>query len=75
MKEIFGKNSFSGYSCYISHGLPSDTLTVEILLELPEIWTLLYRAIGSHFAYTAITGSCVLAIGLVCAWVEVPRPF
>ena len=48
MKEIFGKNSFIGYPCYISHGLPSDTLTVEILLELPEI----YRAIGSHFAYT-----------------------
>ena len=31
---------------------PSDTLTVEILLELPEIWTLLHRAVGSHFAYT-----------------------
>ena len=78
LKEIFGKNSFIGYSCYISHGLPSDSLTVEILLELPEIWTLLHRAIGSHFAYTeqsTNTGSCVLAIGLVCAWVEVPRPF
>ena len=37
IKEVFGKNSFIGYSCYISHGLPSDTLTVEILLELPEI--------------------------------------
>ena len=35
-----------------SHGLPSDTLTVEILLELPEIWTLLHRAVGSHFVYT-----------------------
>ena len=47
IKEIFGKNSFLGYSCYISHGLPSDTLTVEILLELPEIWTPLHRAVGS----------------------------
>ena len=53
---------------YISHGLPSDTMSVEILLELPEIWTLLHRAVGSHFAYTeqsTNTGSCVLAIGLV----------
>ena len=65
---------FIGYSCYISHG----TLTVDILLELPEIWTLLHRAVDSHFTYTeqsTNTGSCVLAIGLVCAWVEVPRPF
>ena len=78
MKEIFGENSFIGYSCYISYGLLSDTLTVEILLELPEIWTLLYRAVDSHFVYTeqsTDTGCCVLAIGLVCAWVEVPRPF
>ena len=77
MKEIFGKNYFIGYSCYISRGLPSDTLTVEILLELPEIWTLLHQAVGSHFTYTeqsTNTGSCVLAIGLVCAWMEVPRP-
>ena len=33
IKEIFGKNFFIGYSCYISHGLPSDTLTVDILLN------------------------------------------
>ena len=26
----------------ISHGLPSDTLIVKILLELPEIWIILY---------------------------------
>ena len=52
MKEIFGENSFIGHSCYISHGLPSDTLTIEILLELPEIWTIVHQAIGSHFAYT-----------------------
>ena len=78
MKEIFGKNYFIAYSCYISHGLPPDTLTVEILLELPEIWTLLHRAVGGHFTYmeqSTNTGSCVLAIGLVYAWVEVPRPF
>ena len=37
IKEIFGKNYFIGFSCYINHGLPSDTLTVKILLELPEI--------------------------------------
>ena len=43
IKEIFGKNSFIGFSCYISHGLPSDTLTVEMVLELPEIWTLLHQ--------------------------------
>ena len=64
MKEIFGKNYFIGYSCYISHGLSSDTLTIEILLELHEIWTLLHRAVCSHFAYTeqsTNTGSCVLA--------------
>ena len=36
----------------ISHGLHCDTLTIEILLVVPEIWTLLYRAIGSHFLYT-----------------------
>ena len=68
-KEIFGENSFIGYFCYISHGLPSDTLTVEILLELPEIWTLLHPAVGSRFVYmeqSTNTGSCVLAIGLVC---------
>ena len=55
-----------------------DMLTVEILLELPEIWILLHQAVDSHFVYTERridTGSCVLAIGLVCAWVEVPRPF
>ena len=65
---MFGENSFIGYSCYISHGLPSDTLTVEILLELSEIWTSLHLAVGSHFAYTeqsTNTGSCVLAIILV----------
>ena len=69
IKEIFGKNSFIGYSCYISRGLPSDTFTIEILLELPEIWILLHRAVGSHFAYTEQStnnGSYVLAIGLVC---------
>ena len=74
MKEIFGKNSFIGYFCYISHGLPSDTLTVEILLELPEIWTLLHQAVGSHFTYTeqsTNTGSCVLAFGLVCGNIKI----
>ena len=42
-----------------------------------RLWTLLHQAVG-HFAYmeqSTNTGSCVLAIGLVCAWVEVPRPF
>ena len=51
-KVNFGKNSFIGYSCYISYGIPCDSLTVEILPVVPEIWTLLYRAVCSHFAYT-----------------------
>ena len=69
---MFGEISFIGYSCFISHGLPSDTLTVEILLEL-EVWTLLHRGVGSHFKYTeqnTNTGSCVLAFGLICRWVK-----
>ena len=53
--EIFGKNSFIGYSCYISHGLPSDTLTVEILLE----------KIQKFFTDDAWT--CVLSTGIISA--------
>ena len=50
--KIFGKNIFIGCSCYITHGLPFDILTIEILLVVAEIWTLLYRGVSSHFAYT-----------------------
>lgn len=55
-----------------------DMLTVKILLELPERWTLLHQAVDSHFVDTEQridTGNCVLAIDLVCPWVEVPRLF
>ena len=43
IKEIFGKNSFIGYSCYIS---PSDTLTVEILLRYGPFFIELLVAIS-----------------------------
>ena len=33
----------------ISHGLPSDTLTIEILLEVPEKWTLPYQHLVTRF--------------------------
>ena len=70
IKGNFWRKFFIGYSCYISHGLHCDTLTVKILLVFPEIWTLLYRVIGSHYPYTehmqtqGYMGSSVLTRGL-----------